>query len=305
MTHSLQGFYRSRVLLFGAATAVILTVSACGGGGGGGGGEIGFNTSLPVPPPPPSTVPPPPDTTIYPPVENTSAPLVPGVLSPSPAPIEATSTADNFSSITGRTTYRCCRRSACPPVLPAIRTPLLREGRLPPPAPATIRSRSMRPCPGIHTRWRRRRRWTQIGENLDYTRFGDWLYYYPTEGPTIQAGSRRRLRHSGGRGPDVWDGHLYRQDRRPLRRKPPLRMPGMGNPELPGQHGPDCRLQRADHQRELYRSQVDGRFCSERNWLGASIDLERRQLYRSHRSYAQLVHRTDWSDQPPNRGSSL
>ena len=26
-----------------------------------------------------------------------------------------------------------------------------------------------------------------FGENLDYTRFGDWLYYYPTEGPTIQA----------------------------------------------------------------------------------------------------------------------
>jgi hypothetical protein len=175
---SLQTLRLSRSLLFGATALVILTLSACGGGGGG----VGI-ASLAAPPPASPPPPPPPSD----PAANASSPLVPGVLTPSPAPIEATSSGSNFAAITTPTVFPMLQTVAMPATFAGNADATAAGGTFTANGgangysfaintPVPWFSNTVAPDPVLET----------DGSDLDYTRFGTWLYYYPTEGPTIQ-----------------------------------------------------------------------------------------------------------------------
>jgi hypothetical protein len=180
MNNDLFSFPRSRELLLGAVTIGLLTLTACGGGSDG--SAIGLATA----PPPVSSAPPPPATTLSDPVANKSAPLVAGVLTPSPAPIEATSTATKFSTIISPTTFPMLQTVAMPVTFAGNADATAAGGTITADGangysfavntPAPWFSYTVAPTPSLET----------DGVDLDYTRFGSWLYYYPTEGPTIQ-----------------------------------------------------------------------------------------------------------------------
>lgn len=163
-------------LLLGAATTIVFTLSGCDGGGGG----LGV-AGMPAPPPPP---PPAPSSD---PVVNTSARLQPGVLTPSPTPVEATSSSTNFSTITSPTVFPMLQTVAMPATFAGNASATAAGGTITDSGGANGYSfninsavprfsNTVAPTPLLET----------DGADLDYTRFGTWLYYYPSEGPTIQ-----------------------------------------------------------------------------------------------------------------------
>lgn len=167
-----------RTMILGGMIALGTMLSACGGGRGGG----GHVASTPPPPPTPT---PAPQYTLGTPVVNTSAPLVPGALTPSPALVEAQPGSEGFRGLTQTTVF---------PMLQTVAEPYTFAGD----ASATAKGGTVtaHASPGVFTFAVNSRvppysytvgphdHLEVDGETLDYTRFGNWVYYYPTEGPT-------------------------------------------------------------------------------------------------------------------------
>lgn len=160
-----------------SVAAIFATLSACGGGGGGG---IAF-----VPPPPssPSTATPPPgQQPLSTPVANNSPALVPGMLTPSPARIEATSNSLGFSDLTGSTIF---------PILQTVATPGTFAGDANATAAGgTFDGYSLQLNVNSSAPWfsytvAPEKTVTIDPDELDYTRFGSWVYWYPSEGPSF------------------------------------------------------------------------------------------------------------------------